>query len=207
MGIFDWLTGRKGNVELLDDKIWLTKTVKFERISDSVAQRLASPNPPAAVILLAHFQDCLAELQRIAKAGHFDAPVTAAAAEELKDGPAAGPPFGESHTIDIVVAERHPLASHDKAVVDFARGLSCPCRVEHHLSLDDALLKSFAGEWVRNLVRRLGLKDEQSIDGKLVTRRIRQCQARLKRLVAGEEPAVSAEQWMERNLPTSLGNR
>jgi hypothetical protein len=149
MGIFDWFTGNKSNVETLDDAIWLTKKVKFERIAESVTQRLAAQDRPVAVILVAPFQDCLNELQMIVERGQFSGPVKAVAVESLNATSTAQTPFVESLRIDIIVGERHPLASHDEAVVEFARSLTCRCRLVHHLSLDDALLKPFVGDWLQ----------------------------------------------------------
>ncbi|HEV3299831.1 MAG TPA: hypothetical protein VG055_09320 [Planctomycetaceae bacterium] len=206
MGIFDWITGQKSNVEILDDLIWLTKKVKFERIAESVTQTHAAQDRPVAVILVAHFQDCLNELQTIVESGQFNGSVMAAAVEKLNAASMAQTPFFESQRIDIIVGERHPLASHDEAVVQFARSLTCQCRVVHHLSLEDALLTTFAGDWVKNVLKGLGMKDDQAIQSKLVARRIKDCQRRIQRLASADVSADSAEQWMELNIPESFGN-
>ena len=63
MGVFDWLMKPKSNVDLLDDQIWLTKQAKFAGISAATARCLAEPVRPFAVLLVAHFPDCLDELQ------------------------------------------------------------------------------------------------------------------------------------------------
>ena len=72
MGIFDWLSKPKSNVDVLDDMIWLTKQAKFAGISAATAQSLAEPDRPFAVLLVAIFQDCLAELQTVVEQSRFD---------------------------------------------------------------------------------------------------------------------------------------
>jgi hypothetical protein len=69
MGMFDWLKTPKSNVDLLDEVIWLTKQAKFTGISAAMARCLAQPARPFAVLLVAHFRDCLLELQTIVEQG------------------------------------------------------------------------------------------------------------------------------------------
>jgi len=72
MGIFDWLKKPKTNVDLQDDVIWLTKQAKLAGISASIGRCLAEPARPFAVLLVAHFRDCLEQLQTIVEQGGFD---------------------------------------------------------------------------------------------------------------------------------------
>ena len=72
MGIFDWLKTPKTNVDLLDDVIWLTKQAKYTGISAATSRCLAEPARPFAVLLVAHFRDCLEQLQAIVEQGGFD---------------------------------------------------------------------------------------------------------------------------------------
>ena len=85
MGIFDWLKTPKTNVDLLDDVIWLTKHAKFAGISAAIARSLAEPDRPFALLLVAHFRDCLEQLQAMVEQGGFDPrSVIVATAEILK---------------------------------------------------------------------------------------------------------------------------
>jgi len=201
MGIFNWMFGEKSNVEILADMIWLTKRAKFTGIATSVTQRLSASDRPLAVILVAHFQDCLNELQQILENGHFDCSVTAVAAGDLKSARAPTQLLDESRFIDIVVGERHPLSSHDDAVVAFARDLSCQCRIVYHVSLEDPLMKIFAGEWVHNFLKQIGMKDDEAIESSMVARRFKQARQKIESRASGDEPADSAEEWLARNIP------
>ena len=73
MGLFDWFTSTLSNVTVLDDIIWLTKEAKFKGLMQMVARNLDKDDRPHTIILVAHFRDCLEELQKISEsvAGSF----------------------------------------------------------------------------------------------------------------------------------------
>src|SRR5206468_8086774 len=45
-----------------------------------------------------------------------------------------------------------------------------------YLSLEDDLMRIFAGEWVKNLLTRLGMQDGEAIESRMVSRRIQAAQ-------------------------------
>jgi hypothetical protein len=201
VSFFDFLFSKRfpKNCEVAADKIWLTADAKFAGISKDVAKR--SNKQPAAILLVAHFPDTLARLQELV-ANSTAVPTTAALATNLMPDLAAGLQLGPSTTIDLIVAERHPLASADAHVQNFAASLPCRCRIGHHLALDDPLVHAFAGEWVRNLLGKMGMKENESIESTLITRRIKGAQKQIESQSRGcDLPARSAAEWLERNCP------
>ncbi|MCR4413574.1 MAG: hypothetical protein NUV77_14225 [Thermoguttaceae bacterium] len=201
MGIFDWLSGKWDAVHVAEDRIWLTRAAKFAGIQREVASALADPRGPDAVFLVAHFDDCLDELRSLASRARFDERrVLVTCSKELEGRSAAGR-VDKSRTILIVVGERHPLPSHDDRLLDFARSLACRCRFVQHISLEDRLLKVFAGDWVQGVLRQLGMEEDQPIESRMVGRRIRSAQEKIERQATGDAPARSAQEWMEKNCP------
>ena len=67
--------------------------------------------------------------------------------------------------------------------------------------MEDPLLKTFAGAWVQNVLRGLGMKENEAIESRMVSRRIRAAQKKIESQAVGDGPARSAEEWMERNCP------
>jgi len=65
--------------------------------------------------------------------------------------------------------------------------------------LEDPLMRVFAGEWVQNMLRQLGMSEDAAIESRMVARRVKQAQKKIERQVTGDSPAESAEQWLERN--------
>jgi hypothetical protein len=199
MGLFDWFKSTSSNVTVQDDVIWLTQQAKLNGIRQAVSHRLAEHDGPVAIILVAQFPDCLAELQKIVgHVGHTDS-ITAASAESLKTNTASMMSFDESQIIEILAAERHPLPSHDQAVLDFAQALPCRCRLVHHLSLEDPVIRAICDEWVESILKKLGLAEDEAIESKMVARRIKTAQEKLSSKCLTDYPAESAQAWLERN--------
>jgi nucleotide-binding universal stress UspA family protein len=201
MALFDWFKTTPSNITVLEDVIWMTKQARLDGIAQELAKTLREPSERAAVIVVAHFQDSLDELQEIV--GQLGSPelITFCKADTLERSASDWNALDESQVIDIVVGERHPLPAHDESLLEFARSLRCRSRVVHHLSLVDPLMHIFSGEWVESLLKRLGMAEDEAIESKLVARQIKKAQMKIARQAVGDSPADSAESWMERNCP------
>jgi len=214
MGLFDWLFGKKSGVPQ-DDTIWLTRRAKLEGIREAVLGHLA---PDAWVLLTAHFPATLAEVRQHLDAagdrytvwegragprprgGEVVVGLAGALAASSPDGPDADIPLSTS----VIVAERHPLRANDDALVAFAAGLPPPRRVTFHLSLEDPLLRVFSGEWVGDVLRRLGMQEDEAIRSPMVARRIVAAQKKIAKIAFPDRPADSAEDWVRLNCPELL---
>jgi len=125
--------------------------------------------------------------------------VKVVAASSLNSDLARSLNLDESGVIDVIVAERHPLPSVDDQLEEFADNLPCRCRFSHHLSLDDAVIRVFAGDWVQQVMRQLGMKQDESIQSQMVSRRIRKAQEIIEGRARGSRQAGSASVWLEQN--------
>jgi hypothetical protein len=198
MGLFEFLLGRSAsNVEVLRDKIWMTQRAKLIGIRREIAER--SNSRSAAILLVAHFQNVLEELKVVAAESPWNTPLMATLAENLSTATASRLILDNSATIDLIVAERHPMVDAEDKVIEFSKGLPCKCRVAYHLSLEDPVLKRFSGEWVTGVLKKLGMAEDESLESPLVTRRIRGAQEIYKREVIGNHEAHSAAEWMQLN--------
>jgi hypothetical protein len=151
---------------------------------------------------VAHFQDCLDELRSLVTVAGFDeGRVVATSLQVLTDRRRDLSSNLSGRTL-MVVGERHPLQSHDEALLEFARSLSCQCRLAQHVSLEDPLLKMFAGRWVQGVLRGVGMKDDEAIKSRTVRLRIRSAQRMIAKRATGDAPAGSAEEWLKKNCPT-----
>jgi preprotein translocase subunit SecA len=219
MGFWDWLTGGPKGVAVVD-RIWLNQEAKFRGLCNEIQEQLhASP----VIVAAAHFPETLNRLRTeltkrnlanrdqansLSPAGFFrevkgDNPPTVilVQARALVPDEFPAPLVDETRSVSILVAERHFLRSHDDRVVDFARGLGSRCRLSFHLSLEDPLMRIFAGEWVGQMLRNLGMTDSQPIESAMVNRRIKGAQAKFAKKVKDEQKADSAEQWLQSNVP------
>lgn len=200
MGFFNVLFGGKKttNCEVVADKIWLTTDAKFAGLAKEVAER--SNSETVAVLLVAHFPDLLTRLDEVA-AEPGAVPVKAVLAGNLTPDLAASLNLDESATIDLIVAERHPLPSVDESLEEFAGAFPCRCRLSHHLSLDDPVLKVFSGAWGKQLLGKLGMTEDEAIESSMISRRIKDAQRKIASQSQGNEPADSAAEWLQKNCP------
>jgi hypothetical protein len=203
VGLFDWLRGAKARAQIAEDRIWLSKQAKFAGIQREIAQALADPSGPDAVFVVAHFQDCLDELRSLVAGARFDEGRVFVTSSEALEGRTDGTASGEARRVLIIVGERHPLPSHDEALQEFARSLSCSCRLTQHVSLEDALLRMFAGPWVQGVLRQVGMKEDEPVESRMVGRRIQSAQQKIAGRATGDAPASSAEEWLEKNCPNT----
>ena len=198
MGMFDFLFGNKPQttVQVLNDRIWLSQNAKINGIKQQIRQQTDS----ATILLVAHFEETLQQLRTIT-ADHQ--PVHLVLAENLTSDITSRINTDESATIDLIVAERHPLKSADDALMSFAEGLPCRCRLAYHLSLEDPLLKLFVGEFVEKMLESLGMKEDEPIESQMVSRRIKAAQQKNEERAFGNSRAFSAAEWLELNMPKS----
>jgi hypothetical protein len=200
MGFFDFLLGRSAsNFEVLSDKIWMSQRAKLNGVRREIGERSRSSS--AAIILVAHFQNVLEELNVVAAENPWNVPVTATLATNLSTEIASRLNLDKATTINLIVAERHPMVADDDKAIEFAKQLPCKCRVAYHVSLEDPVLKQFSGEWVTGVLKKLGMAEDESLESNLVTRKIRAAQQKFAGSTSAIQPANSAAEWMRLNMP------
>ena len=201
MGLFDFLFGgsKSSNVTVIPDVIWLNNTAKLKGIrNEVVAQR---GQGAVGVLLVAHFPDVLKELYQIA-AEHPNTPIKVSLAKDLSTDLVAEWQTDGSSTIAVIAGERHPLPKHDDEVLQFTESLPNPSRLIRHVSLEDPLMKAFAGEWVENMLRKLGMDENEAIESNMVSRRIKAAQQKIASEAFGDSDANSAAEWLAANVPS-----
>ncbi len=102
-------------------------------------------------------------------------------------------------TIAMIVVERHPQLKYDDQVESFARNL--PARVEfgYYLSLDDEVIRLVINETSIKILQQLGMNEHELIASMMVTRRLNTMLKRFADNYRSDEPADSAQQWLELN--------
>lgn len=202
MGLFDWLFGPTGRKIPTSDRIWLDKSAKFRGLTRMVAdEHRAGTN---AIVLVAHFAETLNLLQLIANRFDTGRPVVATLTRDVTTTLKQGT-IQSTNSILFLVGERHPHAAYDEALLTEVKALPQSCRIEYHVALDDAMMRAFAGEWVANTLRSLGMKEGEAIESAMVTRRILAAQKKVaSQSTMGSDDAPSAEEWMRKNCPQLL---
>lgn len=204
MGLFDFFFGGRGskrsNVNVVPDVIWLNTSAKLKGIRKDVAAQTSLG--VSGVLLVAHFEDVLVQLFKIAAEHGNNIPIKVSLAKDLSADLVSEWSANESATIAIIVGERHPLPKHDDEVQQFAESLRGQVQLIRHISLEDPLMKAFAGEWVKKTLLSLGMAEDEAIESQMVSRRIKAAQQKIEKEAFGDSDAGSAAEWLDANVPT-----
>ncbi len=200
MGLLKMLFGAKkssSTVQTPPDLIYLTLPAKLAAVERAIGERVAARS--VSIVLIAHFPGTLEELRSVAARCEHE--TMAILASELSPSLA----FAEDATVDFIVAERHALIAGDERVIAFAEALTCRARVIHLLSLDGGLLRTFGGPGLQDMMKKLGMKDDEPIESKLVRRRIANAQKKMEQRIeamkeADGKPGADTLQWLEAKI-------
>jgi preprotein translocase subunit SecA len=96
--------------------------------------------------------------------------------EKMKE---EGRQVAEMGGLHIVGTERHDARRIDNQLRGRAGRQGDPGSSRFFLALEDDLMRIFAGEWVSNLLGRLGMEEGQSIESRMVSRQIEKAQKRV----------------------------
>ena len=81
--------------------------------------------------------------------------------------------------LHVVGTERHDSRRIDLQLRGRAGRQGDPGSSRFFLSLEDKLMRLFAGEWVKNMLGRLGMEDGEAIESRMVTRRVEAAQKKV----------------------------
>lgn len=195
-----------------DDKVWYDEARKLEQLCLRVSDVC---NSGQSLLLLSHFEsglDSIARLLREKGTGHKRSPLNIAeldASGQAKVWLSHARTFHTENkmtsatakvSLEIIVAEHHPMQTRDQEVINTAASLECDATLTFYFSLDDPLMKYFGSDSIKTLFQRLGMEQDECISHPLVTRSIRQAQEKIESKVGKDLAAQSAEDWFKYNL-------
>ncbi|HTU17775.1 MAG TPA: preprotein translocase subunit SecA [Gemmataceae bacterium] len=96
--------------------------------------------------------------------------------EKMKE---EGRKVAEMGGMHIIGTERHDARRIDNQLRGRAGRQGDPGSSRFYLSLEDDLMRIFAGEWVSNLLARLGMQEGEAIESRMVSRRISAAQKKV----------------------------
>jgi hypothetical protein len=191
--LFNWLFRRRR--EPVAHHVWLNREAKLAGIRARIDRLLDNSLGPETVFVIAYFDESLAEIQRAIN--QQDRRLELISVAELQRRPRQMPET--SRGIRVIVAELHPDIARDKELIRLAAEFECDVEIEFHASLNDAVMREFAGDWVANLLKQLGMSEHEPIIHATVTRQIESARKKLASRMISDHPADSAAAWIERN--------
>jgi hypothetical protein len=98
----------------------------------------------------------------------------------------------------LILLEHYPLL---KKEIDFISNINPP-QVIVLSSLDEPLFEQFGSDKIIQMMKNLGMKDDETIQHPMITKAIAQAQNKLENKVVVENTANSSKEWFERNITT-----
>jgi len=197
-------------VTIKDDKVWFDESRKLEEICAAVS---TASGRGSNVLLLSHFESMVAGVTaKLREKGinherYSSSDLCSSATGKVWVGLARVFQVGHQttapvpgQTIEIIVAEHHPLHSRDREIVDAAAKLSCNAQLTFYFSLDDVVMKYFGAEPIKSLFEVLGVDKNEAISHHLINTAIRNAQEKIESKVGKDLPAHSPADWFHYNL-------
>ena len=102
--------------------------------------------------------------------------------------------------LSVIVMERYPLLENDRLLENYLRQVSARVSAGYLVSFDDPVLRHLMGERFVNLMKQLGMGDNDLVSSTMThrgfSRRLRAATSR----ITEEIPANSPEEWIQQNL-------
>ncbi|HMV07900.1 MAG TPA: hypothetical protein PK325_03605 [Cyclobacteriaceae bacterium] len=105
-----------------------------------------------------------------------------------------------AHTFEgrmIVFAEHHPLGRKEAALFKTLNLHEAPVLS----SLDEPLFMRFGGDRTIEIMKKLGMKEDEVVGSDLITRALRNAQRKIEEKVVAEREARSQQEWFNLNFP------
>jgi hypothetical protein len=105
----------------------------------------------------------------------------------------------ESHEIIILFAEHYPLYKAEKESLDALIPIGTKASYGFYVSLDERLMEIFGGDRIKDLLAKMGLKEDDFISHSMVTSAIENAQKKLEGKIGAEMKANSMADWFNKN--------
>ncbi|MES2777269.1 MAG: hypothetical protein V4722_24035 [Bacteroidota bacterium] len=95
----------------------------------------------------------------------------------------------------IIMLEHYPLASKEE---NFLQSIKQP-EVIVLSAMDEPLFTKFGGQRIIDLMQKLGMKEDEAIEHKMITQSLHNAQLKLEKKVITEQTAQSMQEWFAKN--------
>jgi hypothetical protein len=98
----------------------------------------------------------------------------------------------------VILLEHYPL--HDKEEQLWQSWKSSSLYILN--SLDEPLFAAFGGERIVDIMRKMGMQENESVEHALISKSLRNAQEKIRKKVVTEHSANSSAEWFNRNFPS-----
>jgi hypothetical protein len=170
----------EGGKAKISDRVFMHRQAKW-----NYCQKMLTEDPKT--IFIGWFDDTIAELENFF-GRDTSSPATILNARTTHKAQAEGSP--------IIFIEHHPMKRKEDLVFE-QLGLKEAIILT---SLDEPLLKIFGGEKLIDIMQKLGMKEDEIIEHKMVSQSIANAQKKIEERMIVEQSVRSQSEWLERSL-------
>ena len=175
MGLFNFSSKKSQSYES-KDFVWLNQQGKLACLTNLIQQ-----NPDAAII--AWFEQTQETFQKFLNQQNLNTEILLARTV--------------SHATNkvLIFLEHYPLATKESNLIQSIN----PAKVFFLSALDEPLLMHFGGGKIVDVMKNLGMKEDETIEHPMISKAIENLQEKLEKELTIENSANSQEEWLERN--------
>lgn len=101
----------------------------------------------------------------------------------------------------LIFAEHYPLLSKEQPVLERIASLSdTDLKVCFYMSLDEPLMKKFGSDRIIELMKKMGMQEDEAIEHSMISSALSNAQKKLDAKVQTDAKSSSAEEWFKRNV-------
>ena len=179
--MFNFSGNNKSKIAITD-KIWLTEENKWQACVQQVKNEKDT-------IICVWFDDSFQKIEAFFSAHGLPTDKIIPARELARN-------YIQNNAL--IFAEHYPLRSKEQEFYE-KLGLT---EVTVYSSLDEPLFTHFGGDKISNLVKQMGMKEDEAIEHALITSSIKNAQEKINSKVSFDQPAHSQADWFRKNLQT-----
>lgn len=195
MALFSW---GKPSAPVVTNKVWKTSAARMKGMLRECLLAIKAGQTPVVIVWFSEARETL--MHALTNAGMptspgvcvIDASKDLSSLNHLPSGPAAYFWLG-----------RYPLSAREQDCINQVRVHHPEAPGHFCLSLEDAVFDVFAGQQLAPLLEKLGLRDDESIEHKLVDKAIDNALQKVSSTVMLERKATSEKQWFTLNYIAS----
>ncbi|MFY0654815.1 MAG: hypothetical protein JXQ96_22475 [Cyclobacteriaceae bacterium] len=185
--------------------VYLNQTALYRQLFNRLIREI---NSGGRILVVYYFSKTLEELKMLIEAGKLDysmvgnnVDVTAklylASESEVLNSQSSGLNL-EMFSV-VIFSEIHPMAGRDLALHEHLQQYNKEAYEVFYTSMDSPIIQPFGAERIINIMKKLGMDENEMIEHDMVTQSLIKAQEKISAAVRHEKPADSAELWMSLN--------
>jgi len=204
-----WFFSKKKNNLIKQDKVWMHKEGKYLNLVKELA---GLANTEKLIFLCSYFPDTVLYAGQLLQktqtpfndytnTNHIvHQKVNLITVQSLIKETAHGFISGKATGYEVFMLEHHPLYSVENDFFKHLNNFDIEIHLTFNLSLDEPLFSIFGKDNIENMMRQMGMTEEEHITHTLITKAIENVQKKTEKKAVSFTDANNADEWYKKNM-------